>query len=386
MVKRFVREQLIPTSTPPVSGRGALTWLRQNLFSTPANAVLSILLLCLLTYIITPLLNWAIIDAVWSGSDRAACATLDQGGNMPNGWHGACWAFVKANFSQFIYGRYPDPERWRVDLMAAIVVVINLPLLIPSVPHKIFNALVSLFIVPLIGYFLLFGGYFNLPVIETEYWGGLLVTLTIAYVSMTVSFPLGTILALGRRSKLPVLHILSVAFIEIIRGIPLVAVLFIASVMFPLFLPQGMTFDKLLRALTGVALFTSAYIAEVVRGGLQSIAIGQYEAAQSLGLSKFKSMLFVILPQAYSMIIPGIINVLIGMFKETSLVYIIGMFDLLGVVRQAIQQAKWSTPQTPVTGMIFIGLVFWLFCFAMSRYAHFVEYRVNTPKQRGYEE
>lgn len=218
------------------------------------------------------------------------------------------------------------------------------------------------------------------------YWGGLLVTLTIAYVSMTFSLPFGTLLALGRRSNKPVIRILSVTFIETVRGIPLVAVLFIASVMFPLFLPQGMTFDKLVRALIGVALFTSAYIAEVVRGGLQTVPRGQYEAAQSLGLGYVKTMVFVILPQAYSLVIPSIINVLIGMFKETSLVYIIGMFDLLGIVRQAIQQAKWSTPQTPVTGMIFIGLVFWMFCFVMSRYAHFLERKLNLPKQRGNQE
>lgn len=385
MTVRFIQRHFIPASPPPVFERGIWQWLRKNLFSTPMNCVVTIVLGSALIYCLIPLLNWLVLNAVWSGDDRKACTTVAQGGVMPDGWNGACWAFVKANFWQFIYGRYPDGDRWRVNLMAFIVVAVNLPLLIPSFPHKIINSLVALFIVPVIGYFLLFGGYFHLPTVETQLWGGLLVTLTIAYCSITISLPLGSLLAMGRRSKKPVIHLSSLIFIETIRGIPLVAVLFIASVMFPLFLPQDVTFDKFLRALIGVALFTSAYIAEVVRGGLQAIPRGQYEAAEALGLGYAKTMLLVILPQAYSLVIPGIINVLIGMFKETSLVYIIGMFDLLGIVRQAIQQVQWSTPETPLTGMVFIGLVFWLFCFGMSRYAHFIERRLNAPKTNSME-
>ena len=385
MGERFIQRHFIPASPPPIFERGIWHWLRKNLFSTPMNCVITIVLASALIYCLIPLVNWLVFNAVWSGDDRKACTTAAQGGVMPEGWNGACWAFVKANFWQFIYGRYPDHERWRVNLMAFIVVIVNLPLLIPSFPHKIINSLVSLFIVPAIGYFLLFGGYFHLPTVETQLWGGLLVTLTIAYCSITISLPLGSLLALGRRSKKPVVHLSSLIFIETIRGIPLVAVLFIASVMFPLFLPQDVTFDKFLRALIGVALFTSVYIAEVVRGGLQAIPRGQYEAAEALGLGYIKTMVLVILPQAYSLVIPGIINVLIGMFKETSLVYIIGMFDLLGIVRQAIQQVQWSTPETPLTGMVFIGLVFWLFCFGMSRYAHFIERRLNGPKTHSVE-
>ncbi|MBI0169100.1 MULTISPECIES: amino acid ABC transporter permease [Bartonella] len=385
MIERYVQTKFIPPSPPPVLERGVWHWLRQNLFSTPLNCVVSVTLVLAIVYFAIPLVNWLIINAVWSGSDRKACTTNTQGGYMPDGWNGACWAFVKANFWQFIYGRYPDSERWRVNVTALIVIVINLPLLIPACPFKIINALISLFVVPVIGYFFLFGGHFGLPLVETQLWGGLLVTLTIAYCSITISLPLGSLLALGRRSRMPVVHLISMIFIETVRGIPLVAVLFIASVMLPLFLPQDMTFDKFLRALIGVALFTSAYIAEVVRGGLQAIPRGQYEAAEALGLGYLKTMLLVILPQAYSLVIPGIINVLIGMFKETSLVYIIGMFDLLGIVRQAIQQAQWSTPQTPLTGMVFIGIVFWVFCFGMSRYAHFIERRLNSPKTNGAE-
>nr|WP_035000206.1 amino acid ABC transporter permease [Bartonella tamiae] len=380
MEERFTRSHIIASEQPLIQERGVWLWLRINLFATPLSAVLTILFSCLVVSILFPLMNWMLIDAVWTGSDRKVCATIAQGGIQPNEWRGACWAFVKANFGQFIYGRYPESERWRVNSMAIILILINIPLLIPSCPYKIINALISLFIVPFIGYFLLIGGHFGLTRVDTQLWGGLLVTLTIAYTSITISLPLGSLFALGRRSRLPVIRFLSIIYIEIIRGIPLVAVLFVASVMFPLFLPQGMTFDKLLRALIGVALFTSAYIAEVIRGGLQAIPRGQYEAAHSLGLGYFKTMFLIVLPQAYALVIPGLINVLIGMFKETSLVYIIGMFDLLGVVRQAIQQAQWSTPQTPATGMIFVGLIFWIFCFFMSRYAHFVEKTLNASK------
>lgn len=380
MTDHFIRKDILLPIQAPLSERSVWGWLRKNLFSTPLNIIISLVAIFIVAYLMVPLLNWLVFNAVWSGEDRKVCATLEQGGVMPNDWHGACWAFVKANFGQFIYGRYPLDHLWRVNLMAAIVLLANIPLLMPSVSHKIVNAFISVFIVPIIGYFLLCGGHFGLDHVDTAMWGGLLVTLTIAYTSITISLPLGSLLALGRRSKMKAVKTLCIIFIETIRGIPLVAILFVASVMFPLFLPQGWTFDKLLRALIAVAIFTSAYIAEVIRGGFQAIPVGQYEASKSLGLSHFKMMKLVILPQVYSLIIPSLINVLIGMFKETSLVYIIGMFDLLGIVRQAIQQAAWSTPQTPATGMIFIGMVFWCFCFAMSRYAHFIEQKLNAAR------
>ena len=184
MAGRYVQTEFIPASPPPILDRGIWHWLRKNLFSTPLNCVISIGLVFAITYIMVPLVNWLVVNAVWTGTDRQACTTATQGGLMPDGWSGACWAFVKANFWQFIYGRYPDGERWRVNLTVLVVIIINLPLLIPSVPLKIANALVSLFVVPVIGYFLLFGGHFNLPTVETQLWGGLLVTLTIAYCSI----------------------------------------------------------------------------------------------------------------------------------------------------------------------------------------------------------
>ena len=204
----------------------------------------------------------------------------------------------------------------------------------------------------------------------------------LSFVGISVSLPLGIVLALGRRSKMPVVKMVSVVFIEAVRGVPLVTVLFMASVMLPLFLPPGVTFDKFLRALIGVALFASAYMAEVVRGGLQAIPKGQYEGADSLGLGYWQKMGLIVLPQALKLVIPGIVNTFIGLFKDTSLVSIIGMFDLLGIVRQGFSDANWASPQTPMTGLVFAGFVFWLFCFGMSRYSIFMERRLDTGHKR----
>jgi general L-amino acid transport system permease protein len=223
---------------------------------------------------------------------------------------------------------------------------------------------------------------FGLSTVETPLWGGLLVTLVVSYVGMAASLPLGILLALGRRSKMPIVRTLCVTFIEFWRGVPLITVLFMASVMLPLFLPPGVNFDKLLRALIGVALFSAAYMAEVVRGGLQAIPKGQYEAAQALGLGYWKMMRLVVLPQALKLVIPGIVNTFIGLFKDTSLVYIIGLFDLLGIVRLNFSDTSWASWQTPATGLVFAAFIFWLFCFSMSRYSQFVERRLNAGRKR----
>ncbi len=228
-----------------------------------------------------------------------------------------------------------------------------------------------------VAFFLLVGGYFGLRFIETSLWGGLLVTLVISYVGIVCSLPLGIILALGRRSKMPAVKMLSVMFIEGVRGVPLVVVLFMASFLLPLFVPPGYTFDKLLRALVGVSLFAAAYMAEVVRGGLQAIPKGQYEGADSLGLGYWQKMGLIVMPQALKLVIPGIVNTFIGMFKDTSLVLIISMFDLLGIVKQSLSDANWATPQTAKTGLIFAALIFWIFCFGMSRYSQFMERRLD---------
>ena len=223
---------------------------------------------------------------------------------------------------------------------------------------------------------------FGLEPVETTQWGGLLVTLVVAISGIVASLPLGILLALGRRSQMPIVRGFSVVFIEVWRGVPLITVLFMASFMLPLFLPEGVTFDKLLRALIGVALFSAAYMAEVVRGGLQAIPKGQFEAAQALGLSYWKMMNLIVLPQALKIVIPGIVNSFISLFKDTTLVSIVGIFDLLGFVVTTSNDVKWASPQTGSTGYFAAALMFWIFCFSMSRYSIFVERRLNTGHKR----
>ncbi len=378
----FVRREFTPSLPPPRSERGVAHWLRANLFASASDTVLTVLAVLFLAWALPPLLQWAFLNAQWTGADRSVCATVAQGGVQPEGWAGACWAFVGSKFQQFLSGRYPIDERWRVWLVAALFFALLIPLLIPKVPAKGWNALVFFGVFPVLAYVLLLGGNFGLTFVETPLWGGLMVTLVLSFVGIAVSLPLGILLALGRRSRMPVVKVLSVAFIETVRGVPLVTVLFMASVMLPLFLPPGTTFDKLMRALIGVALFASAYMAEVVRGGLQAIPKGQYEAADALGLNFFQKMVFIVLPQALKLVIPGIVNSFIGLFKDTSLVYIIGMFDLLGIVRQNFSDPSWATVQTPATGLVFAAFVFWIFCFSMSRYSQFVERRLDTGHKR----
>jgi general L-amino acid transport system permease protein len=377
----FVRQEMNP-ALPAPSGQGGLSrWLRVNLFPTPKDTLLTIVALAFLAYLVPVLVQWLFIDAAWTGADRKACATVSQGGVLPDGQSGACWAFVGAKFQQFIFGRYTFEERWRPVLVMVMFAILLVPMLIPKAPFKGWNALALFVVLPFVSFFLLIGG-FGLPHVETQLWGGLMITLILSFFGITVSLPLGILLALGRRSNLPVIKMLCVVFIEVIRGIPLITVLFMASVMLPLFLPVGWTFDKLLRALIGVSLFSSAYMAEVVRGGLQAIPKGQFEGADSLGLSYWQKIRLVIMPQALKLVIPGIVNTFIGLFKDTSLVSIIGMFDLLGIVTLNQADANWSTPVTPVTGYVFAGFVFWIFCFGMSRYSLFMERHLDTGHKR----
>jgi general L-amino acid transport system permease protein len=375
----WVRSGFIEPAPAPRSQSGFGAWLRANLFSTPVNSALTLLALLVLAWALPRMLNWLFFDAVWVGSDRTACLTTEQGGELPAGWSGACWPFVTSRFGQFMFGRYPIDERWRVLLTGAIFVALLVPLLIPRVPWKRVNAILFFCVFPFVAYVLLLGGWFGLRYVETARWGGLLVTLVISYVGIVVSLPLGILLALGRRSDMPIIKLLCVIFIEMVRGVPLVTVLFMASFMLPLFVPAGMSFDKLLRALIGVALFASAYMAEVIRGGLQAIPRGQYEGADSLGLGYWPKTGLIIMPQALKLVIPGIVNTFIGMFKDTTLVLIISMFDLLGVVKQNISgDPTWATPQTAKTGYIFAGAIFWIFCFGMSRYSQYMERRLDT--------
>jgi general L-amino acid transport system permease protein len=369
----FVRTQYLPETPPPVMGAGALGWMRQNLFSSVGNGLLTLFALFILWLSLPPLIEWALLDAVWRGSGREAC--LVEGA-------GACWAFVAAKIGQFVYGRYTFEERWRVDLVFFIGAVTVALLMLDRMPARRYLALFGLLVYPVLAFALLTGGMPGLPAVETTLWGGLLLTFVVASVGITVSLPLGILLALGRRSQMPVLRLFSVIYIEAWRGVPLITVLFMASVMLPLFLPPGTNFDKLLRVLIGVTLFSAAYMAEVVRGGLQAIPRGQYEAASALGLGYWKANLLIIMPQALRLVIPGIVNTFIGLFKDTTLVMIVGLFDFMGSVQVNFSDANWATPQTAASGYAFAALIYGIICFGMSSYSIRVERRLNEGTRR----
>jgi len=357
----------------PRAGGGPILWLRDNLFSSWANAVLTVLALWLIYQVAATVLGWAVLHATWTGDDGADCTRHDAG---------ACWPFVGAWFGQFMYGRYPDAERWRVNLTYALALAGLVPLMVPRVPGKLWTSIYMLGIFPVLAVVLLSGGILGLRHVPTDFWGGLLVTLVISSTGIAAAFPLGILLALGRQSPMPIVRWASITFIEFVRGVPLITVLFMSSVMLPLFLPEQWSIDKLVRALVMVALFSAAYLAEVVRGGLQAIPRGQFEAADALGLSYPQKMGLVVLPQALKIVIPGIVNTFIGLFKDTSLVLIIGIFDLLGMVQAGMSAQRWLSPSTPMTGYVFAGLVFWLFCFGISRYSQMLERRLAAGGER----
>lgn len=357
--------------SPKLSFQPYLRWLKQNLFSSVSTSIVTLVCFWLLYEVVVGLFSWAVLDASWQGTDRLACVKEVQG---------ACWPFINAKIGQFTYGNYPIDERWRPDWVFAIGAIGLIWLVLPYARFKKQLGIFMLTTYPIISFVLLSGGMLGLNIVETSQWGGLLVTLVIAVTGIVVSLPLGVLLAMGRMSQMPIVRLFCIGFIEIWRGVPLITVLFMASIMLPLFLPAGMSFDGLLRCLVGVALFASAYMAEVVRGGLQAIPQGQYEAAQALGLNYWQSMRLIILPQALTLSIPGIVNTFIGLFKDTTLVMIVGIFDLLGIVMFHYTDPSWAAPQVPITGFVFAGFVFWIFCFAMSRYSLYTERRLADGK------
>jgi general L-amino acid transport system permease protein len=372
----YLRVSAAETLPPPTATAGILGWMRTNLFSSIPNTILTLVALAFVLWIVPPLLNFLIFHAVWSGSNRDACLAEKVGHPV-----GACWAFVGTRFGYFMYGQYPFDERWRVNLTWALGAIGIVWLLWPRLGAKAWAAAYFFVLFPLIAFWLLSGGLGLLPV-PTNLWGGVLITLVIASVGIVVSLPLGIVLALGRRSSMPIVKILTIIFIEVVRGVPLITVLFMANFMLPLFLPIGWRPDSLLRCLIGVALFSAAYMAEVVRGGLQAMPRGQYEGAQALGLNYPMMMVFIILPQALKMVIPGIVNSFISLFKDTSLVAIVGIYDLLKTIEASNNDPNWATPVTSYTGYAFAALFFWVFCFGMSRYSMWVERRLDTGHKR----
>jgi general L-amino acid transport system permease protein len=369
----YVRTADAPTLPAPSTVVGWQAALRQRFMPTPLSGVASIVVGTLLVWVLWTILDWALVRAVFVAPDRELCNVEGAG---------ACWPFIGEKLLQWVYGFYPHSERWRVNLVYLMGAVSLAGLLIPRIPYKGWNALFFFVIYPIITFFLLLGGRFGLTYVETSQWGGMLVTLVLAVTAIVASLPIGILLALGRRSDMRVVSLLCTIFIEVVRGVPLVLVLFMAANMFPLFMPPGVNPDKLLKAVIGTALFASAYMAEVIRGGLQAIPKGQYEASQAMGLSYWKMMGLIVMPQALKIVIPGIVNNFIGLFKDTSLVTVVGIFDLLGIVQSGFNDPKWASAQTGNTGYFALAMIYWVVCFGMSRYSMYIERRLNTGHKR----
>ena len=369
---QFLRQAPAATLPPPSSRTGVFGWLRVNLFSSPFNIALTLIAILFIAWMVPPLIRFLLIDATWSGADREACIPSPA---RPN--PGACWAFVRVWSSYLVYGFYPASQRWRVDLFFLALAFGAGWLLWLRAPRRDIGAVYFFIVLPVLSLIMLGGlPLIGLSYVPTNLWGGILVTIVVATIGMVFSLPLGILLALGRRSRIPVVRWLSIMFIEFVRGVPLITVLFMASVMLPLFVPEPLAPDKLVRALIGVAMFASAYMAEVVRGGLIAIPRGQYEAAQALGLSYWRMTALIVLPQALRVTLPNIVNVFIALFKDTTLVFIVGIFDFLRTVEVARGDQKWASPVTSLTGYAFAALFYFVCCFAMSRYAQRVEARL----------
>jgi general L-amino acid transport system permease protein len=374
----YVRKVPAEKLPPPAMQAGLLGWLRANLFSTPANAILTVVCALVIGWAAVPLVRFLLVDAVWSGNGREACLA-----SPANPDPGACWAFVRAWFSYFVYGFYPVAQRWRVDVFFVALVLGIVWLLAPSAPRRGIGAVYFFVVLPVLSFIFLYGfPAIGLVTVTTNLWGGVLVTVVVATVGIVASLPIGIFLALGRRSELPVVRLLSVIFIEFVRGVPLITVLFMASVMLPLFVPERLEPDKLLRALIGVGLFAAAYMAEVVRAGLLAVPRGQYEAARALGFTYWPMMALVILPQALRVTLPNIVNTFIALFKDTTLVFVVGIFDLLRTIEAARGDPNWATPTTATTGYAFAALFYLVCCYGMSRYAHGVETRLQRANRR----
>lgn len=347
-----------------------IAWMRTNLFSSPANAATTLAMLALLAWALPPTLQWLVFDAVWGRAPVAACDAVRG--------QGACWAVVAEKFRFMVFAVYPYEEQWR----PAIAIVVLCALLVVSAIRWFWRPwLAALWVLGIALTFWLMGGGAGLAPVRTEQWGGLPVTLILAIFGVAFAFPLGVLLALGRRSQLPIIRAMSVIYIEVIRGVPLITVLFMASVMFALFLPEGMRIEQLLRAQIAIILFMAAYLAEGVRGGLQAVPRGQYEAAEALGLPYWKTMGLVILPQALRVSIPSIVNSFISLFKDTSLVVIIAIYDFAYAVKKSVE-TDFSWKKYFIEAFLFSIVVYWIFCFAMSKYSQWLERELARGERR----
>ena len=353
------------------SGNKFLDVLNKNINTSNFNAALTLLIIFVIFKAIPPSLSWMILDANISGDTKEACTGT-----------GACWTYIKVWFRRFMYGMYPNEQHWRINTAFLLVIGLGTFGLFATEKMKKFLALYYVVIYPIIAfliiYYLISGGYFGLEWIETGAWGGLSLTFIVSFFCLIFCFPLGMILALGRRSSLPAVRYISIGYIEFWRGVPLITVLFMSSVMFPMFLPEDFFMDKLVRVIIAITLFEGAYCAEVIRGGLQSLPRGQYDAAKSLGMGYWKMHIFVILPQALKLVIPGICNTFLALVKDTPLIFVVGLAELAGMLALAKTNPKWLG--FAMEGYIFAAIIFWIICYAMSKYSYNLEEKYKTDR------
>lgn len=368
MTADTIPDKKITAERPPAATIGPIAWIRANLFNTWYNALLTVLILWGLISWVPPLVNWMFLDAVWGRVSPDVCKVAE----------GACWAFIREKYRLILFGTYPYEQQWRPFVSILLFVT-----LVGVSGYRRLWSRVLLYVwagVMLVICTLMWGGVLGLPLVETRLWGGLMITLVLAVFGCGVAFPIAVLLALGRRSNLPIIRAISVTYVELIRGVPLVTLLFMASVMIPLFLPEGMNINKLLRAQIAIIMFAAAYLAEVVRGGLQAIPKGQYEAADALGLGYWQKMRLIILPQALKISIPSTVNSFLSTLKDTSLVVIIGIFDLMLATRAALNDAPWRTYFAEA--YVFAALIYFVICFSISRYSQWLERYLGRSAHR----
>jgi len=353
------------------SGIKKLDLLNKNINTSNFNAALSLFIIFLLIFCVPPLLNWFIFDANISGNTKEACTGS-----------GACWVYIKVWFNRFMYGMYPNTEQWRINLSFTVVLAFaGMGFFMPTMYKKYLTLYYTIFL-PIISFFLIYylisGGSFGLVWVETGAWGGLSLTFIVSFFCLIFCFPIGMMLALGRRSNLPTVKYSSLGFIEFWRGVPLITVLFMSAVMFPMFLPDGTYMDKLIRVIIAITLFEAAYVAEVIRGGLQALPRGQYDAAKSLGMGYWKLHLLVILPQALKLVIPGIANTFLALVKDTPLIFVVGLLELAGMLGLAKTNPEWLG--FSMEGYVFAAIIFWIICYSMSRYSQNLELKYKTER------
>ena len=356
---------------PQPGWRRAWLWIQANLFSSAFNAALTIVSLLIICSVFIPLFNWLIADAQWSGSTPADCPDKTA----------ACWPFIRARFDQFMYGLYPRGEHWRINFGVGLAVLATLPVFFWKSAYKGWLVPGLIIIYAAIGQFLFLGGHFGLSYVETNNWGGFFLTLVTSVFVLSTSLPIAVFLALGRESRIPLIRLATTTWIEFWRSVPALVVLFVAIIMFPLFMPEGVEIDKLLRAMIALTILMSAYMAEAIRGALQSIPKGQFEAASALGLGYWQRTFLLVLPQAIPTALPQITSHFIGLIKETTLLLIIGLYDLLGMVQNASSDPEWLSPGVSATGYFFVAGFFWVCCFGLSRYSAHLERKATAHRR-----